>query len=218
MKYIRLNSAFLALAIMATPTVADISDEANACIDELIRRVGNVGGEVLGQEFSEAAIMVRLRDANGGVYECLVWSGPEIADFRQVSGEGTMADDGGGAMAGASAAPVVSGSQRVQFAAGTSGAAMSGTLNPNSSVSYVLGAADGQFMRIDVGSRGGALDYKIFNPDGSLLLDLNSSDTPYQGQLWQSGDHVVEIVNSGAQPVTVDIGIGIEYPFLGRLL
>ncbi len=113
-------------------------------------------------------------------------------------------------MAGAGGVPWVSGTQRVQFAAGASGAAMSGTLNPNTSVGYVLGAAEGQFMRVDVVSHGGSLDYKIFNPDGSLLLDLISSDTPYQGQLWQSGDHVVEVVNAGAQPVTFDIGIGIE--------
>ena len=109
MKYTQSGAVFMALATMATPTVADISPEADACIGELRSRVGDVGGEVLGQEFSEAAIMVRLRDANGGVYECLVWSGPEIAEFRKVSGEGAMADDGGGAMAGASASPIVSG-------------------------------------------------------------------------------------------------------------
>jgi len=210
MKYIRLNSAFLALAVMATPTVADISDEANACIDELISRVGNVGGEVLGQEFSEAAIMVRLRDANGSVYECLVWSGPEIADFRQVSGEGAMADDGGGAMAGASGPPVVSGTERVQFAAGTSGAALSGTLSPNASVRYVLGAASGQFLRVDVSSREGALDYSILNPDGSFLLDPISSEKPYQGELWQSGDHVIEVINRSTGQASFDMGVGIE--------
>lgn len=210
MKPIGVSFTCLALALLASPTVADITPEAEACIDELRSRVGNIGGEVLDQEFSEAAIMVRLRDANGGEYECLVWSGPEIAEFRQVSGEGTMADDGGGAMSGAAEAPIVSGTQRVQFAAGTSGAVISGTLNANTSVSYVLGAADGQFLRVNLGSRGGALDYKIFNPDGSLLLDLISSDTPYQGQLWQSGDHVVEVVNAGSQPVTFDIDIGIE--------
>lgn len=210
MKYIRLNSAFLALAVMATPTVADISDEANACIDELISRVGNVGGEVLGQEFSEAAIMVRLRDANGSVYECLVWSGPEIADFRQVSGEGAMADDGGGAMVGASGPPVVSGTERVQFAAGTSGAALSGTLSPNASVRYVLGAASGQFLRVDVSSREGALDYSILNPDGSFLLDPISSEKPYQGELWQSGDHVIEVINRSTGQASFDMGVGIE--------
>ena len=210
MKYFRLNSAFLALAVLATPTVADISDEANACIDELISRVGNVGGEVLDQEFSEAAIMVRLRDANGNTYECLVWSGPEIADFRQVSGEGAMADDGGGAMAGASGPPIVSGTERVQFAAGTSGTALSGTLNPNSSVRYVLGAANRQFLRIDVSAREGILDYSILNPDGSFLLEPISSEKPYQGELWQTGDHVVEVINRSSGQASFDMGIGIE--------
>ena len=104
----------------------------------------------------------------------------------------------------------MSGDQRVQFDAGASGAAMSATLQAGTSVRYLIGAADGQFLNVDVGSHGGALDYKIYNPDGSALLDLISSDTPYEGQLWQSGDHVVEVVNAGAQPVTFDIGIGIK--------
>ena len=87
---------------------------------------------------------------------------------------------------------------------------MTATLQPNTSVRYILNASDGQFLNVDVGSRGGAIDYQIFNPDGSALLDMISSETPYQGQLWQSGDHVVEVVNAGAQPVTFDIGIGID--------
>ena len=201
---------FAPLLLIPTMAFADISEEANACIDELVSHYGNVGGEVLGQEFSEAATMVRLRDGKGTEYECIVWSGPEVADLRPVGGE-ENADDGGGAMDGALASvPAVSGDQRVSFDAGTSGTAMSGSLQPGTSVRYILGARDGQFLNVDVGSRGGALDYKIFNPDGSLLLDLISSDTPYQGQLWQSGDHVVEVVNAGAQPVAFDIGIGIN--------
>lgn len=203
--------------LMTAPASADISDEANACIDELRNRIGNVGGEVLEQLGSEAGTMVRLRDANGAEYECIVWSGPEIADFRRVDGEessteggeDSSADDGGGAMAGAPAA-TVSGTQNVKFAAGTSGTAISATLEPNTSVRYVLGASDGQFLNVDIASHGGALDYKIINPDGSLLLDLIASDTPYKGQLWQSGDHVIEVLNAGAQPVTFDIGIGIN--------
>ncbi|CUH48955.1 hypothetical protein [Ruegeria atlantica] len=198
-----------ALAIFPAPAFSDISDEANACIDELVSRFGNVGGEVLDQEFSEAAIMVRLRDGSGVEYECIVWSGPEVADLRRVGESTDMADDGAGAMDGASA-PTVSGDQVVKFNAGESGTAMSATLQPGASVRYILGANDGQFLNVDVGSHGGALDYKIFNPDGSLLLDLISSDTPYQGQLWQSGEHVVEVVNAGTQPVTFDIGIGIN--------
>lgn len=202
----------LALSILlANPAVADVSDEANACIDELRTRFGNVGGEVLGQEGSEAGTLVRLRDGNGAEYECVVWSGPQVADLRRVGGDRNDADDGGGAMAGAEAAgEVVSGTQRVQFDSGTSGTAMTAVLNPNTSVRYVLGANDGQFLNVDIGSYGGALDYKIENPDGTLLLDPIASDTPYEGQLWQSGDHVIEVVNAGAEPVTFDIGIGIN--------
>ncbi len=204
-----LKKFFWLAAILPMPAFSDISDEASACIDELATRFGKVGGEVLGQEFSEAATMVRLRDGNGVEYECIVWSGPEVADLRRTGESVDKADDGGGAMDGA-AAPTVSGDQVVKFDAGTSGTAMSATLQSGTSVRYVLGANDGQFLNVDVGSHGGALDYKIFNPDGSLLLDLISSDTPYQGQLWQTGEHVVEVVNAGAQPVSFDIGIGIK--------
>ena len=190
-------------------TAADVGQDAiDGCIDQL-RAVGGPdgqGGTVLSTEFSEANSLVMLKDRGESVWRCLVSNDGQVAELSVVE----AMDDGQGAMAGAPAVPVVSGTQRVQFAAGTSGAALSGTLNPNTSVSYVLGAANEQFLRVSVGSRGGALDYRIFNPDGSLLLDLISSDTPYQGQLWQSGDHVVEVVNAGAQPVTFDIGIGIE--------
>ncbi len=204
-----LKKYFCLAAILPMPVFSDISDEANACIDELVSRFGNVGGEVLGQEFSEAATMVRLRDGNGVEYECIVWSGPEVADLRRTGENSDKSDDGGGAKGGA-AAPTVSGDQVVKFDTGTSGTLMSATLQSGTSVRYFLSANDGQFLNVDVGSHGGALDYKIFNPDGSLLLDLISSDTPYQGQLWQTGEHVVEVVNAGAQPVSFDIGIGIN--------
>ncbi len=202
---------FWALALFPMPAFSDISDEANACIDELITRFGNVGGEVLGQEFSEAAIMVRLRDGTGVEYECIVWSGPEVADLRRVGENTDTADDGGGALDGASdTAPTVSGDQVVKFDAGTSGTTLSATLQAGTSVRYILGANDGQFLNVDVGSHDGALDYRIFNPDGTFLLDLIPSETPYQGQLWQSGEHIIEVVNAGAQPVAFDIGIGIN--------
>ncbi|WP_170482829.1 hypothetical protein [Ruegeria arenilitoris] len=207
-----MRSKVLALSLCISPTfasAADVGQDAiDGCIDQL-RAVGGPDGQsgtVLSTEFSEANSLVMLQDKGETVWRCLVSNDGQVAELSVAQ----AADDGQGAMAGSGGIPVVSGTQRVQFAAGTSGAAMSGTLNPNISVSYVLGAADGQFMRVDVGSHGGALDYKIFNPDGSLLLDLISSDTPYRGQLWQSGDHVVEILNAGAKPVTFDIGIGIE--------
>ncbi|PRY22278.1 hypothetical protein CLV78_107202 [Aliiruegeria haliotis] len=191
--------------LLAWPAAADMSDEANACIDELRARYGDVGGEVLKQSGSEAGTLVVLRDGSGAEYECVVWSGPEVAELRRVDADGSGSSSGDGTSASAA-----SGTQRIEFDAGTSGTAMTATLNQNTSVRYVLGANDGQFLNVDVGSHGGALDYKIENPDGSMLLDLISSDTPYKGQLWQSGDHVIEILNAGAQPVTFDVGIGIN--------
>ncbi|MEM6496492.1 MAG: hypothetical protein AAF709_07190 [Pseudomonadota bacterium] len=200
-------SAIMALA--STPVLAaDVSQEAiDGCIDQL-REVGGAdgqGGTILSTEFSEANSLVMLQDRGNSVWRCLVSNDGIVAELTVTN----AADDGGGAMDGFQA-EIVSGTQRVKFASGTSGTAMTATLNPNTSVRYILGASDGQFLNVDIGSYGGAIDYKILNPDGSALLDLISSDTPYRGQLWQSGDHVVEVVNAGAQPVTFDIGIGIN--------
>jgi hypothetical protein len=107
-----------------------------------------------------------------------------------MSGE-AGADDGGGAMAGAQGAGKVT----VRFAPGASGATYEGRLAPGDSTSYVLRARDGQFLTVQVESEGGLLDYAIRNPDGSALLDPIDASTPYRGQLWQSGDHMVEVLN-----------------------
>ena len=195
-------------AAFAAPAAADMTPEAEACIDELRARMGNVGGEILGQEFSEAATMVRLRDSSGAEYECLVWSGPEIADFRRVGGEGAMADDGGGAMAGAGPGTTT---QQVRFEAGASGAAISGVLTPGSSARYVLGAREGQFLTVRVDHRGGPrTDFQVFNPDGSFLLEMIPTDREYRGQLWQSGEHVVEVINRGGAAAEYEVTFEID--------
>lgn len=84
---------------------------------------------------------------------------------------------------------------RVQFAPGTSGARFAATLPPGASHRYLLGARNGQMLefRIDNGRRG--LSYQIFNPDRSFLLDQVGAGQVYRGQLWQSGDHVIEVIN-----------------------
>lgn len=198
-----LMSAAAVMAVVATPAMA-MTDADNACIDAL-RATGvpdAQGGEILSSSFSEAGTLVMMQDAGGTTWRCIAYSDGAIGEL---SVDEAM-NDGGGAISG----EMVSGTQRVKFAPGTSGSAMSASLAPNTSVSYVIGAKDGQFLNVDVQSRGGALDYMILNPDGSALLDFIASDSPYQGQLWQSGDHVIEVLNAGAQPVFFDIGIGIN--------
>ncbi len=199
---------YLLATALCLPSMAmsDISDEANACIDALMERFGSVGGEVLGQMGSEAGILVNLRDANGTEYECIVWSGPEVADLRVVGGEGSMADDGGGANAGAGETTT----ERVEFAAGTSGAELTGDLMPGASRRYILGANEGQNLYVRVAARGPGMSYQIFNPDGSFLLDLIGAETEYRGQLWQSGEHVVEVINRSNDAHSYSVIFGID--------
>ena len=60
-------------------------------------------------------------------------------------------------------------------------------------------------------SKGGAgISYQIFIPDGSFLLDQMSSDTEYRGQLWQSGDHVVEVINRGNSNTSYNLIISVD--------
>ncbi len=53
------------------------------------------------------------------------------------------------------------------------------------------------------------MTYVIYNPDGSVLLDEMGAAQEYRGQLWQSGDHVIEVYNTsnGAQSYNVIFGI-----------
>jgi hypothetical protein len=60
------------------------------------------------------------------------------------------------------------------------------------------------------GRRAGQLQYRIVNPDGSALLDAISVGIPYRGQLWQSGDHVVEVINRSGSTVNFQVYFEIE--------
>ena len=156
-------SFLVPMVFAATPTFADISDAANACIDAL-RAIGTPdtqGGEVLSDTFSEAGTVVMLRDRGGSEYKCIVWSDGTIGELTLVN----AMDDGGGAMAGANA------TERVSFAPGTSGTELTGSLLPQQSRRYVLGARDGQFFYFRLAAQGPGMTYVIYNPDGSVLLD-----------------------------------------------
>ncbi|MEO0821932.1 MAG: hypothetical protein AAF074_16080 [Pseudomonadota bacterium] len=180
--------------VMLASAAADISDEANACIDYLRTEIGDVGGEVVDEEFSEAAIMVRLRASDGREYECLVWSGPEIAEFRESTGESGFADDGGGAMAGAAPRQdrIV-----VRFAPGTTGATYTDSLGSSDAVRYVLGARKEQFLTVDLRGNSAFLNYIIYVPGGDILFESTQGGYQYEGQLYKSGDHTVEVFYNG---------------------
>ena len=99
---------------------------------------------------------------------------------------------------------------RVQFPAGSTGTELSDNLAPGASRRYVLGAQNGQFLYTRVAPWNGSLDYQIFNPDNSFLLDMVPARQEYRGQLWQSGDHVIEVINRTNQTVSYNVIFGIE--------
>ncbi len=98
----------------------------------------------------------------------------------------------------------------VHFPAGASGTTLDGALASGESRRYVLGARNGQFLYVTVDTRDPLVEYQIFNPDQSFLLDRIGAGTPYRGQLWQSGAHVIEIINRGTGSARYSVTFGIE--------
>ncbi|MCW3783110.1 SH3 domain-containing protein [Defluviimonas salinarum] len=115
---------------------------------------------------------------------------------------------------GSAAAPVGqaggTSTERVQFTAGAGGAELTGALAPGESRRYVLGAQSGQFLSVRVATGSPDVSYQIFNPDKSFLLDQIAARQEYRGQLCQSGDHVVEVINRGGGTADYNVIFSIE--------
>jgi hypothetical protein len=193
--------------VAGLPAVAAEQEAIDGCIDQL-REVGGPDGQsgtVLNSEFSEAATLVMLKDAGGTVWKCLANSDGTVSEMAVAQ----AADDGGGAMAGNSGGGNTA-TERVKFAAGTTAAQMNGGLTPGDSVRYALGAKKNQFLNVSIDAKGEDISYQIFNPDGSFLLEQISASQPYRGQLWQSGDHVVEVINRGQGNTSYTVTFSIE--------
>ncbi|MDB6179699.1 hypothetical protein PAF17_19820 [Paracoccus sp. Z330] len=194
-RFIAFGLAFIG-ATLGSSAGAQQDAGRNACVEHL-REVGGPdarnGIDILSSEFSEAGTLVMMRDAGGSTWRCIGYTDGAIGEFRVVD----AMDDGDGAMAGQRhvSDPGATHSRRVKFAPGTVGASYDGTLTPGASAKYVLGARNGQFLHVKIHHKGGKMSYQILNPDGSFLLDMTAAKTPYRGQLWQSGDHVVEVIN-----------------------
>lgn len=127
-----------------------------------------------------------------------------------VRGEGSPYQSGGSASSSSSSSSGGVTTERVRFAAGASSADIPAQLGAGMRVRYQLGARNGQFLDVQVSPSNAPLNYRILNPDGSALLDELSIDKPYRGQLWQSGDHMVEVINRSGGTVQFNVFVGIE--------
>ena len=100
--------------------------------------------------------------------------------------------------------------ERVRFPRGATGTEFTDSLDPGDSRRYILGARNGQFLYFRLAANDPGMTYVIYNPDGSVLLDEMGAQQEYRGQLWQSGDHIVEVFNTGGSAQSYNVIFGIQ--------
>ncbi|MEM1363145.1 MAG: hypothetical protein AAGF94_15770 [Pseudomonadota bacterium] len=201
--------AAIFLTFAAPAFAGNVSEDAiNGCIDEL-RALGfpdSQGGTVVSTEHSEANSLVVLQDLGNSVWRCLVSNEGIVAELSVAQ----AADDGGGAMAGSEqdTTPPQDVIARVELVPGATGTEFKDSLLPQEIRRYVLSVRDGQFLYFRLAANGPGMTCVIYNPDGSVLLDEMGAAQEYRGQLWQTGDHVIELYNTanGAQSYNVVFG------------
>ncbi|MEM1428137.1 MAG: hypothetical protein AAGG09_01620 [Pseudomonadota bacterium] len=184
------------------------SDQAaiDVCIDHL-RSVGgadSAGGEVLSSSFSQAGTEVVLQDRGGTIWRCIAYSDGTIGEMSMQ--EGADAD----AIRAHTAAAAGPGPERIQFAPGTTGTEITRHLESGGARQFLIGARAEQFLYVRVAPKDAEMYYVIRSPDGTLLLEGTDAGTEYRGQLWQSGDHIIEVVNQADRAAEFNLIIGIE--------
>ncbi|THD82435.1 SH3 domain-containing protein [Aliigemmobacter aestuarii] len=124
--------------------------------------------------------------------------------------------EGTGPVRSARATPVHAGNEashtteRVRFPRGSTGTEFADSLAPGKSHRFVVGASNGQDLYVRIAADGPGLSYRILNPNHTALLDEVRTDMEYRGQLWQSGDHVIEVFNRGGSAMSFRVIIGVE--------
>ncbi len=98
----------------------------------------------------------------------------------------------------------------VRFAPGSSGAEFPGSLAPGESRRYVLNARNGQNLTVRLATKGRNMSYTILTPYRGFLLDQVPAGQVYRGELWQSGDHVIEVINRGKRPQSYTVTFGVR--------
>ncbi len=199
----------LAPALSATSALAQKmpgeQEAIDGCIDQ-VRTVGGAGaagGEVLSSEFSEAGTLVMLRDGGGTTWRCIGYKDGSVGDLAVV--EDAFASSQGSA----SSAPQDQ-SLSVKFAPGSTGATYSADLGSSDAVRYVLNARNGQFLTVDLRGNSDLLNYIIYVPGGDILFESSQGGYAYTGQLYKTGDHLVEVFYNGNQGTVGSYDISFE--------
>jgi uncharacterized protein YraI len=106
--------------------------------------------------------------------------------------------------------PIVPRTVRLRLTDGKYGGWHDDVLRPGGSVRYLLGASARQTMEVSFHEHGKHIEYRIFEPNGELLLDRTPATLPYQGETDMNGDYVVEVTNPGRYDAHFDMHIGFH--------
>ncbi len=99
--------------------------------------------------------------------------------------------------------------QRIQFAAGSSSATVSGTSSQIVPGRYVLRAAAGQMMSVNVVSDVSYNSLLIRHPNGTVLGETSLYPLNWSGRLPVSGDYYIEIFHNGTGLANITLNVSI---------
>jgi uncharacterized protein YgiM (DUF1202 family) len=101
--------------------------------------------------------------------------------------------------------------QRIRFAAGSSGTEFRDELPPGGSVRYLLGAKSGQMLYLLVAAQRGSTAFRLLAPSGQTMDDSGQSGRDdYRGSFYRNGDHAIIVRNTGSGRAVFNVIIGIQ--------
>lgn len=100
---------------------------------------------------------------------------------------------------------------RIQFAAGTDSATLSGKTVAGYNVSYTISAAKGQNMSVDLGNLSGKASLSIYGfADGQQYLHSETGQTSYHFSLPSTQDYIIVVVPAASNVVSYSLTVKIQ--------
>lgn len=118
--------------------------------------------------------------------------------------------------AGANPPPATNEPIRINIPAGSTTVSLTGTVNPQSTVRYVLNATQGQTITVKVTApgTGNEVGLAVYSPSNAVLKQLDTN-LSWTGTIPANGDHFIDIANMTgtiAKAYTLDVGLTTPPP------
>lgn len=113
-------------------------------------------------------------------------------------------------LAGFVAIPAMAADFTVRFQPGATNESYVGALGSGDADNYYLNAQNGQDMLVSLSASADNTFYIVYAPDGEIMFESAQGGDSYDTQLWQSGDHRIEIFYNGNAGTTSNYSIYFE--------